>query len=98
MVALREYLDQVGASQKSPQIVAIAHYLVSHEGKATFTRDDVKSRFAAAKEPMPTNFPRDFGASIKSGMIAEAHQRPGEYYVTKTGIQFIERRFRVEKD
>lgn len=92
-VSLREFLDGVKASKKLDQIVAIGHYMGTHEGQATFSRDQVKTRFAAAREPMPSNFSRDFGNAIKSGMIAEDHKQAGHYYVTKTGIHALERHF-----
>ena len=95
-ISLREYLDQVKASRKPDQIVAIGHYISLHEGQPTFSRDDIKAHFAVAREPMPSNFPRDFGVAIKAGMIAEAHQKAGHYYVTKTGIQSINRHFGAE--
>ena len=91
--SLREYLDEVGAKFKSDQIVAIGHYIALHEGRSTFSRDEVKARFAAAKEPMPSNFARDFSVAIKSGAIAEDHQKSGYYYVTKTGSRAVEQRF-----
>jgi hypothetical protein len=95
-ISLREYLDQVKASRKPDQIVAIGHYINLHEGQPTFSREDIKARFAAAMEPMPSNFPRDFGAAVKARMIAAAHQKAGHYYVTKTGIASVDRRFDAE--
>jgi hypothetical protein len=95
-VSLREFLDEVNARRKPDQIVAIGHYLSTYGSQPTFSRDDVKMRFSAAKEPMPKNFPRDFGLAIKAGMIAPAHQQAGYFYVTKSGIQSVERRFSSE--
>lgn len=91
--SLREFLDDVKAMKKPDQVVAIGHYIGMYEGHATFTRDNIKARFAAAREPMPSNFPRDFATAIKAGMIAEDHKQAGHYYVTKTGIHAVERRF-----
>ena len=96
-VSLREFLDSVGAATKPDQIVTIGHYLSVHEGKETFSRDDIKARFSSARERMPSNFPRDFGAAIKAAMIAEDHAHPGQYYVTNTGLQAVERRFGTQK-
>ncbi|MER9237874.1 hypothetical protein [Mesorhizobium sp. M0633] len=92
-ISLREFLDEVKAVRKPDQIVAIGHYIGLHEGQPTFSREDIKDRFAAAREPMPSNFPRDFGVAIKAGAIAGAHQKAGHYYVTKTGIQAVDRHF-----
>lgn len=96
-LSLREYLDKVKAVRKPDQIVAIGNYITSHEAQPTFSRDDVKILFASAKEPMPANFPRDFGVAIKSGMIASAHQKSGHFYITKTGIHAVERNFSDKK-
>ena len=92
-LSLREFLDEVKATRKPDQIVAIGHYICHQEGQPHFSRDDVKVRFLAAKEPMPANFPRDFGLTIRNAMIAEVHGNPGSFYVTKTGIAAVERNF-----
>jgi hypothetical protein len=92
-LSLREFLDEVKAVRKPDQIVAIGHYICHQEGQPNFSRDDVKARFSTAKEPMPANFPRDFGQAIKAGLIAEAHQQAGRFYVTKTGTQAVKRHF-----
>lgn len=92
-VSLREFLDDAKVATKPDQIVAIGHYMAVHEGKDTFSRDDIKARFQSARERQPSNFPRDFGTAISRGMIAEDHAKAGQHYVTKTGAQAVERRF-----
>ena len=92
-VALREYLDEVEAIHKADQIVAIGHYISLYEDQPHFSRDEIRSHFSTAREPLPKNFSRDFGLAVKSGMIAEAHKKPGFFYVTKTGISAVERHF-----
>jgi hypothetical protein len=92
-VSLREFLYDAKAATKPDQIVAIGHYMAVHEGKDTFSRDDIKARFQSARERLPSNFPRDFSTAIGKGMIAEDHAKGGQYYVTKTGARAVERRF-----
>lgn len=92
-VSLREFLDEAKATTKPDQIVAIGQYISIHEGKDTFSRDDIKERFQSARERLPANFPRDFSTAISKAMIAEDHLKAGQYYVTKTGVQAVERRF-----
>jgi hypothetical protein len=92
-VSLREFLDETKAATKPDQIVAIGHYISAHEGKDTFSRDDIKARFQSARERLPANFPRDFNTAISKAMIAEDHLKAGQYYVTKKGLQAVERRF-----
>jgi hypothetical protein len=91
-ISLREFLDDTKATRKPDQIAAIGHYMAVYEGKNTFSRDDIKARFQSAREPLPSNFPRDFSTAIGKGMIAEDHVKAGQYYVTKTGVQAVERR------
>lgn len=92
-VSLREFLDDVKATTKPDQIVAIGQYMAVHEGKDVFSRDDIKVRFQVARERLPSNFPRDFNAAISKGMIAEDHAKSGHYYVTKTGVQAVKKCF-----
>ena len=92
-MALREYLDKVEATRKQDQIVAIGHFISHYEAQPHFSRDEVRSHFSIAREPMPKNFARDFGLAVKAGMIAEVHQKHGFFYVTKTGISAVERHF-----
>ena len=92
-MTLRQYLDDVKASRKSDQIVAIGHFISHFEGQPDFSRDEVRSRFSIAREPMPKNFSRDFNLAVKDGVIAEVHQTPGRFYVTKAGISAIEKHF-----
>lgn len=96
-VSLREFLDSAKATTKPDQIVAIGHYMALHEGKDAFSRDDIKARFQSARERPPSNFPRDFSTAISKGMIAEDHSMSGQYYVTKTGAQAVERQFGAQK-
>ena len=88
-LSLREYLDEVGAKKKPDQITTIAQYVCEFEGQSDFGRDDIRSRFIAAREPAPGNFPRDFAIAERSGWIAEVHGKKGRYYVTTKGAQAI---------
>lgn len=93
-VSLRKYLDEVAAPNKHDQIAAIGHYILTHEGKASFSRDDIKTHYAVAREPMPANFPRDFNNAIKGGLIQEVHGERGRFYVTVKGENAIEYKFK----
>ena len=91
--SLREFLDGVGATAKSDQIVAIGSFLSKVERQAEFSRNDIRSRFSSAREPMPSNFSRDFSKTLRKAFIAEVHKKPGFYYVTKTGMQAVQNHF-----
>jgi hypothetical protein len=88
-LSLREYLDRIGASKKPEQIATIAHYICDYEMQADFSREDVRSRFLSAREPLPGNFGRDFAVAVKNGWVAEVHGKKNRFYVTAKGIQAI---------
>jgi hypothetical protein len=92
-LSLREYLDRSVASKKPHQITTIGHYISEYEGQGDFGRDDVRSRFSTAREPLPRNFSRDFGLALKNGWIAEVHGKKNRFYVTAKGVQAIESQF-----
>ena len=96
-VSLREFLDEVHAKRKPDQIVTIGRYITQFEGQADFSRDEVKSRFSVALEPMPANFPRDFRVAERNGMIAKVHGKEGRFYITKTGLRAIKDKFAKEE-
>ena len=92
-LSLREFLDEVNALRKQDQIVAIGQYMAVHETKPSFTKDDVKTRFSLAQEPMPANFSRDFSKALKSGIIAHSHWNTKSYYITKSGVLAVGNKF-----
>jgi hypothetical protein len=95
-LSLREYLDDVKAVRKPDQIVTIGHFICEHEHAGDFGRDDIRSRFASAREPLPANFSRDFAWTVKNGWVAEVHGKKDRYYVTSKGIQAVESHFSQE--
>lgn len=84
-LSLREYLNEVGANSYPEKIASIGYYLEAHEGAASFSKDDIKSRFRTAGEAAPANFHRDFSSAVSSGWIAEDVANGGRFYVTHTG-------------
>ena len=92
-LSLREYLDAVQPTKKVAQIVTIAHFMCEHEGAKDFAREDIRSRYAAAREPLPANFPRDFASALKIGWIATVHGKSDRFYITSKGNLAVENRF-----
>lgn len=90
-LSLREYLDGVGAKTKVAQIVAIAAYVLDFSGQKDVGRDEIKTRFAEAAEPMPANFPRDFGKVLRAGWMAPTHANKDRFYVTQSGRAALKR-------
>jgi hypothetical protein len=92
-VSIREFLADVAGKTIHAKIAAVGRYMRDHEGLSDFSRDDVKSRFRAAGELMPGNFPRDFQKAVQSGWIGEDPHNSGRFYVTRTGDETIDRKF-----
>jgi hypothetical protein len=95
-LSLHEVLEKSGAKRNPDKIAVIGHYIVEHEGRREFTRDEVKGRYREAGEAIPANFPRDFSWALKNGWIAEDPNDRGSYYVTKKGIEAIDEKFSTE--
>jgi hypothetical protein len=95
-VAIREFLNEVSAKRNPDKITAMAVYLRDHQGRDSFSRDDVKSLFRKAGESVPANYSRDFGLALSSGWIAEDHATSGEYYVTKSGDDALAEEFQAK--
>jgi hypothetical protein len=92
-LSLREHMDGCEASRNPDKITAIGHYLIEFEGAPDFGREDVKSRFRAAGEAPPANYPRDFAWAVRSGWVAEDTNAPGRFYVTQKGRSAIAAKF-----
>lgn len=90
-LALREYLDGIGAQTKVAQILAISAFLTDFSKQKDVSRDEIKAMFAEAAEPMPANFPRDFGKVRKAGWLAPSHGSKDRYYVTQSGRAALKR-------
>jgi hypothetical protein len=95
-LSLHECLENSGAKRNPDKIAVIGQYIIEHEGRRDFSRDDLKGRFREAGEAVPGNFPRDFSWALKNGWIAEDLENRGSYYVTKKGKEAIEERFSLE--
>jgi hypothetical protein len=93
VLSLREHLDQREATKKPEQILAIASYMLEIEGVEDVGREEIKSRFSMAREPLPANFPRDFGVVTRNGWLAPVHGKPDRYYITQSGVQALEGKF-----
>jgi len=91
--SLREYLNEVSARKNSQKILAIAYYLQSYLGKATFSIADIRPQFRLANEPLPANINRDFQITLQFGWIAPDHDESKMFFVTQTGITALDNKF-----
>lgn len=95
-VSVKEYTHELGAQNNADFILAFAAYITSREGRERFTRDELKSFFPKAGEPVPKNYTRDFGNTVDWGWVAEDHEQPGQWYITRAGTNALENQFAKE--
>lgn len=84
-ISLREFVNDHEPKTNAQIILCIAQYLVEQQGMDRFGREVVRPKFAAAGEPLPKNFTRDFQTAIDKGWIGEDPQNRDQFYVTRTG-------------
>ena len=90
--SLRGFIDQVDAKVLAAKIVAIAAYLRDVEGKDEFSQEEIGGRFKGAGELRP-RISRNFRTAVGQGWIAEDHQKPGQYFITKEGDAALASKF-----
>ena len=83
-LSVGEFIEHTGAKRMVDKIVAIGLYLEG-QGAESFTREDVRKQFEAAREPLSKNMSRDFGAAVAIRYIAARSGSPKDFYVTTTG-------------
>ena len=64
-------------------LVMAAIHEASQETDDAWRSADMEKRFGEAKEPFPTNFPRDIAAAVKAGLVRT--ETPRTYKVTRGG-------------
>lgn len=95
-VTVGEFMTAVEAKRHPDKILAFGAYLMDEMGRETFTRDEVRSMFQRAAEPVPANFHRDFTWAVSNRWLGEQTDTPGAYYVTITGRKALENKFAAE--
>lgn len=88
-----EFIDDCGAKRNPEKITAIGYYLEVRLGQGSFTKEEVKSQFRPAGEPVPGNYSRDFSDAITQRWIAEDADTRGRFYVANTGKSAIASKF-----
>lgn len=91
-LSFREFLDRVQPKSNSEKIAAFAGYLRDHVGQEDASKDEIKACFRTAGDSLPGNFHRDFQNTVQSGWIAEDPAKPGRFYLTRKGEEFVSRR------
>jgi hypothetical protein len=91
-----EFLTEVEAKRNPDKILTFAAYLMDEMGRESVTRDEIRSMFQKAAEPVPGNFHRDFTWAVQNRWLGEQPGSPGAYYVTKTGRTALGNKFAAE--
>jgi len=77
--------------KRNPDKIAVIAFHLKARGRATFSKDDVRSGFRGAGEKEPGNFARDWDWSVRNGWIGgDAAQG---FYLTRTGSQVVQSNF-----
>jgi len=91
--SVAEYLTRVGAKRNPDKILAFAAYLAEQQQKKSVSPAELKLLFREAGESLPANFNRDFNDTTASGWLAQEPQKKGYYYVTRTGMDVVDKGF-----
>ncbi len=91
--SVAEYIIRVGARRNPDKILAFASYLLNQQQKQSVSPAELKLMFRDAGEPLPANFTRDFNDTTVSGWLAPEPQKKGYYYVTRTGLDIVDKGF-----
>jgi hypothetical protein len=95
-VTVGEFMTAVEAKRNPDKILAFGAFISDELSRPTFTRDEVRSMFQQAAEPLPANFHRDFTWAVSNRWLGEQVGTPGAYYVTGTGRKALETKFAAE--
>jgi len=86
----RELIQEKQPTTNAQRIALFAYYREKVEGLARFSRADLESYFAKAKEPPPGNYGRDFQAAVSLGWI---YEDGADSYLTTKGLEAVEAGF-----
>jgi hypothetical protein len=86
----RELIQQKQPSTNPQKIALFAYYREKVEGLARFSRADLETYFAKAKESPPANYPRDFQTAVSFGWI---YEDGSDSYLTTKGLEAVEAGF-----
>lgn len=86
----RELIQEKQPTTNAQRIALFAYHREKVEGLARFSRADLESYFAKAKEPPPGNYGRDFQAAVSLGWIYEDGD---DSYLTTKGLEAVEAGF-----
>lgn len=85
-----EVVQQKNPATNPQRIAVFAYYREKVEGLSRFSKDDLRTYFAKAKQPPPQNFDRDYGHAVKLGWI---YDDGDDSYLTSKGLEHVEAGF-----
>jgi len=91
--SISEFFAAHAAKRHIEKITAIGQFLKQYAGKATVGRSDLVAQFELASEPPPKNLGRDLDWAVKVGWIAPQSDDPDKYYVTRSGLEAVQKSF-----
>ena len=93
-LSLIELMQQKNPGTNGQKIALFAYYREKYEGLSRFSRDDLKSYFATAKQQPSANYDRDFNKAVRKGWI---HENGADSYLTSKGVEAVEGSFPGER-
>lgn len=100
-LSVNEFLNLKKPGDDVKRTLAIAYWLDINEGVGSFNSSDLSSAFRAAKLKMPLNINDKINMNVKNGHLAEEKKkRNGKkaWYITNSGIQFVESELNSTKE
>ena len=94
-VSLVEVVQDKKPKTNAQRIATFAYHREKNEGQPRFSREDLETYFAKAKEPPAANYYRDFMEAVKKGWI---HEDGAESYLTTRGLEAVEAGFEGVQD
>lgn len=92
-VSLREFMNEQLAKRIPDKIATMAFYIREYRGAQFFGKEDLRSLFQEAAEPVPKNIPRDINTTIRLGWIAARPEDKNTYYITSKGMDAVKAKF-----
>lgn len=93
-MSAREYILDIRPKTNPQKLITLIKYHADR-GQKLMSIDELKKMFQEVSEPVPTHFAREIAVTRKKAWIAVSSD--GGYYLTNTGEQEIESRFKSTK-
>ncbi|RJR29245.1 hypothetical protein C4564_02810 [Candidatus Microgenomates bacterium] len=91
-ISAKEYLLEKGPKSAVEKTLFLGAYLEKYKGRESFTVDDLRGEFRAAREPSPANINDMINKNIKKGFFMEGGTKDEKktWLLTATGEKFLD--------